>query len=455
MALQSKNPTTGEIVATFEELTPEALETKLSLAHEAFQSWKKTTFIERGALMKKLGAYLREYKTELGALETLEMGKVKRHAEASVVKCADLCDFYADNAEKFLAPDIFKTDASEQYAQFDPLGVILAIMPWNFPFWQVLRFAVPAVMAGNTGVLKHASNVPQCAEAIEKAFAAVGFPAGVFQNLGLGSARVEAVIRDPRIAAVTLTGSEKAGSEVARVAGEEIKKTVLELGGSDPFIVFADADIDMAAETAVVARMQNNVGQSCVAAKRFIVEASVADAFAEKVAAKMSALRVGDPTAPETDVGPLSTEQGLRDIMRQVDESVAKGAKVLAGGKRAGDKGNFYAPTVLTGVTKGMPVYDEETFGPVLPIITFTTEEEAVAIANDTRYGLGASICTSDMARAKRLAPMIDAGNVFVNHAVKSDARAPFGGVKKSGYGRELGRYGILEFVNIKNVSVK
>ena len=455
MALQSKNPATEEIVPTFDELSPEALEAKLAQASAAFTSWKKTTFVERAELMKKLGAYLREHKAELGTLETLEMGKVRKAAEASVEKCGSLCDFYADNAEKFLSPDIFKTEASEQYAQFDPLGVILAVMPWNFPFWQVLRFAVPAVMAGNTGVLKHASNVPQCAAAIEEAFRAVGFPEGVFQNLAISAARVEAVIRDPRIAAVTLTGSEKAGSEVARVAGEEIKKTVLELGGSDPFIVFADADIEMAAETAVTARMQSNVGQSCVAAKRFIVEASIAEAFAEKVTAKMSALKVGDPTAPDTDVGPLSTEQGLRDIMRQVDESVAKGAKVLTGGHRVGDKGYFYAPTVLANVSKGMPAYDEETFGPVLPIITFTTEEEAVIIANDTRYGLGASICTSDMARAKRLIPQIDAGNVFINHAVKSDARAPFGGIKKSGYGRELSSYGIREFVNIKNVSIK
>lgn len=455
MALQTKNPATEEIVAVFEELSPEALEAKLALAANAFQAWKKTAFAERALLMKKLGAYIREHNEDLAKLQTLEMGKTIVSSRQSGLKCADLCDFYAEHAEKFLSPETIKTEASEQYATFDPLGVVLAVMPWNFPFWQVLRFAVPAVMAGNVGVLKHASNVPQCAQAIEDAFRAAGFPEGVFQNLAVSASRVEAVIRDPRIAAVTLTGSEKAGSEVARIAGEEIKKTVLELGGSDPFIVFADADIDRAAEVAVAARMQGNVGQSCIAAKRFIVEAGIEDVFAEKVAARMSALKVGDPSLEDTDVGPLSTEQGLRDISRQVDESVAKGAKVLTGGNRVGDKGYFYAPTVLANVRKGMPAYDEETFGPVLALISFETEEEAVRIANDTRYGLGASICTSDMARAKRLIPQIDAGNVFINQAVRSDVRAPFGGVKKSGYGRELGVYGIREFVNIKNVLIQ
>jgi succinate-semialdehyde dehydrogenase/glutarate-semialdehyde dehydrogenase len=455
MALQTKNPATEELVATFDELTPEALESKLALADSAFKSWKKTSFKERADLMKKLGTYLREHTEELAKLQTIEMGKTIKTSRASVEKCADLCDYYADNAEKILSNEILKTEASEQYAAFEPLGVVLAVMPWNFPYWQVYRFAIPAIMAGNVGVLKHASNVPQCAAAIEASFKAAGFPEGVFQNLALGSARVEAVIRDPRIMAVTLTGSEKAGSEVARVAGEEIKKTVLELGGSDPFVVFADADIELAAETAVAARMQGNVGQSCIAAKRFIVETSILDTFAEKVAAKMNALKIGDPSQEDTDVGPLSTEQGFKDTMRQVDESVAKGAKVLAGGKRIGEKGYFYAPTVLTGVVKGMPAYDEETFGPILAVISFSTEEEAIQIANDTRYGLGATICTSDMEKAKRLIPQIDAGNVFINQAVKSDARAPFGGVKKSGYGRELGSYGIKEFVNIKNVSFK
>lgn len=452
--MQTKNPATEEILTTFAELSPEALEAKLALADEAFHAWKQTSFTERAALMHKLGAYLREHVEEFAQLQTIEMGKTKKTSRASGLKSADLCDFYAENAEKFLAPEMLDTDASEQYASFEPLGPVLAVMPWNFPLWQVYRFAVPAIMAGNVGLLKHASNVPQCAEAIERSFTAVGFPAGVFQNLAIPASRVESVIRDARVMAVTLTGSEKAGSEVARVAGEEIKKAVLELGGSDPFIVFADADIERAAETAVAARMQGNVGQSCVAAKRFIVEAGIADAFAEKVTAKMSALVVGDPLLDTTDVGPLAIEQGLKDIARQVDESVALGAKLLCGGHRVGEKGYFYAPTVLTKVTKGMPVYDEETFGPVLPIIVFATEEEAVKIANDTRYGLGATIFTSDMVRAKRLIPHIAAGNVFVNQMVKSDQRAPFGGIKKSGYGRELGVYGIREFVNIKNVAI-
>lgn len=454
MPIQTKNPATEEVLATFAELSPEALEAKLALADEAFRTWKHTSFAERAALMRKLGVYLREHIEEFAELQTIEMGKTKKTSRASGLKSADLCDFYADNAKKFLTPDILNTDAREQYASFEPLGPVLAVMPWNFPLWQVYRFAVPAIMAGNVGLLKHASNVPQCAQAIEDSFRAAGFPEGVFQNLAIPASRVEGVIRDERVMAVTLTGSEKAGSEVARVAGEEIKKAVLELGGSDPFIVFADADIEHAAEVAVAARMQGNVGQSCVAAKRFIVEASIADIFAEKVAAKMSALIVGDPALDTTDVGPLAIEQGVKDIARQVDESVAMGAELLCGGHRVGEKGYFYAPTVLTKVTKGMPVYDEETFGPVLPIIQFETEEEAVRIANDTRYGLGATIFTSDMVRAKRLLPQIEAGNVFINQMVKSDQRAPFGGIKKSGYGRELGVYGIREFVNIKNVAV-
>lgn len=452
MAIQSKNPATEEILKTFNEISGEELEKKLSLAMEAFESWKKTAFKERASLMRRLGEYLRNHADEFSKLQMLEMGKTMKSGPAGIEKCALLCDYYADNAEIILSNEVLHTDKKEQYVEFDPLGAILAIMPWNFPFWQVYRSLVPAIMAGNVGLLKHASNVPQCAEAIEESFRASGFPKGVFQNLFLSSSRVEGVIRDPRIAAVTLTGSEKAGSMVARVAGEEIKKTVLELGGSDPFIVFADADMDKAAKFAVSARLQGNAGQSCISAKRFIVEEDVKDKFAKAVAEEFSKLSIGDPSNKKTDIGPLATEQILKEVERQVKDSVSIGAKIIYGGARKKGKGYFYLPTVMINVKKGMPVYDEEVFGPVLPVISFTNEKEAIQIANDTRYGLGACIFTSDMEKAKRIIPLIEAGNVCVNDMIKSDPRAPFGGIKKSGYGRELGSYGIKEFVNIKNV---
>jgi len=455
MAIQSKNPATEEVLKTFEEISNEELEQKLSLASEAFKSWKKTTFKERAVLMRKLGDYLRGHTEEFSKLQMLEMGKTMKSGPVGIEKCASLCDYYADNAENILSPEILHTDKKEQYVEFDPLGVVLAVMPWNFPFWQVYRFAVPAIMAGNVGVLKHASNVPQCAEAIEESFRASGFPEGVFQNLFLSSSRVEGVIRDDRVVAVSLTGSEKAGSEVASVAAREIKKAVLELGGSDPFVVFADADIDEAAKFAVMSRLQNNVGQSCISAKRFIVEESIKEEFTKKVVEEFSKLAVGDPSDKSTDVGPLATKQILEEVEKQVELSVSLGAKVIYGGAHKEGKGYFYLPTVLGDVKKGMPVYDEEVFGPVLPIISFKNEEEAIQIANDTRYGLGASIFTSDMGKAKRVIPLIEAGNVCINDMVKSDPRTPFGGVKRSGFGRELSDYGIKEFVNIKNVWIK
>lgn len=450
--IQSKNPTTEKVLKSFKEISDKELEKKFSLASEAFQSWKKTSFRERATLMLKLGDYLRNHADKFSKLQMLEMGKTMKSGPIGIEKCALLCDYYADNAEKILAPEKLNTDKKEQYVEFDPLGIVLAIMPWNFPFWQVYRFAVPAIMAGNVGLLKHASNVPQCAQAIEESFRACGFPEGVFQNLFLPSARVEKLIRDSRISAVTLTGSEKAGSEVAGVAGEEIKKVVLELGGSDPFIVFADADIKEAARVAVLARLQGNVGQSCISAKRFIVEESIKDEFIKLVVKEFSKLSVGDPSDEKIDIGPLATEQILLEVERQVEKSVSLGAKIVSGGARKTGKGYFYLPTVMINVKKGMPVYDEEVFGPVMPIISFQTEVEAIKIANDTRYGLGASIFTSDIKKAKRIIPQIEAGNVCVNDMVKSDPRAPFGGVKKSGYGRELGTYSIKEFVNIKNV---
>ncbi len=450
--IQSKNPATEKVLKTFQEISNEELEKKLVLAEKAFKSWKQTSFKERATLMRKLGEYLRSHTEEFSKLQMLEMGKTMKSGPAGIEKCGSLCDYYADNAENILKHEVLQTDQKEQYIEFDPLGVVLAIMPWNFPFWQVYRFAVPAIMAGNVGLLKHASNVPQCAEAIEESFRAVGFPEGVFQNLLLPSARVEALIRDPRVIAITLTGSEKAGSEVARVAGEEIKKVVLELGGSDPFVIFADVDIIKAAKTAVLARLQGNVGQSCISAKRFIVEESVEEEFMKAVVGEFSKLSVGDPSDKNIDIGPLATEQILLEVERQVKKSASLGAKVVYGGSRKKGKGYFYLPTVMTNVKKGIPVYDEEVFGPVLPIISFKTEAEAVQLANDTRYGLGASIFTSDMEKAKRIIPQIEAGNVCVNDMVKSDPRVPFGGIKKSGYGRELGTYGIKEFVNIKNV---
>ena len=450
--IQSKNPTTEEVLKTFKEISSEELEKKVSIAAQTFDSWKRTSFKERAVLMRKLRDYLRNHKEEFSKLQMLEMGKTMKSGPAGIEKCALLCDYYADNAEKILANESLHTDKKEQYVEFDPLGIILAVMPWNFPFWQVYRFAVPALMASNVGVLKHASNVPQCALAIEESFKAVGFPAGVFQSLLISSNKVEKLIRDSRIAAVTLTGSEKAGSNVAMIAGGEIKKVVLELGGSDPFIVFADANIEQAAKVAVAARLQGNVGQSCISAKRFIIEESVKEEFTKRVVQEFSKLKVGDPSEKNTDIGPLATEQILSEVERQVKKSVALGAKIVYGGARGKGKGYFYLPTVMTDVKKGMPVYDEEVFGPVLPIISFKTEEEAIQIANDTRYGLGASIFTKDIEKAKRIIPQIEAGNVCINDMVKSDPRAPFGGVKKSGFGRELGTYGIKEFVNIKNI---
>lgn len=456
MPIQSKNPTTLEVVKTFKELSKKELEVKLAKAAKAYDAWKKTTFIERAKLMKKLGEYLREHADELSALQTLEMGKTMKSGPAGLVKCGAVCDYYADNTEKILGDELIEGDDSEErYVRFDPLGAVLAVMPWNFPFWQVYRFAAPAIMAGNVGLLKHASNVPQCALAIEESFKKAGFPEGVFQNLFLSVPQVESVIRDPRVAAVTLTGSERAGASVASIAASEIKKAVLELGGSDPFIVLEDADIARAATVAAAARLQNNVGQSCISAKRFIVHKKVAKEFTAALVKEFEKLKIGDPSDGDTDIGPLATEQILMDVETQVESSVKKGAKIILGGARLKMKGHFYPPTVLTKVKKGMPVYDEEVFGPVAPIIEVANDAEAIRVANDTPYGLGATLFTNDMARAKRLITQIEAGNVFVNGMVKSDPRAPFGGVKKSGYGRELSAYGIKEFVNIKNVCVK
>jgi len=451
MSLISRNPATEEIIATFDEISDAALEEKLQKAHDTFKRWRTTPFAERKVRMHALADVLRAKKEQYGKTITEEMGKTIGTAVAEVEKCAWVCDFYADNAEAFLAPEPVVVDGAESFVRFDPLGVVLAVMPWNFPFWQVFRFAAPAAMAGNTGILKHASNVPRSAMAIEEAFREAGFPDGVFQNLAIGASRVEGVLRDPRVAAATLTGSESAGMAVASVAGAEIKKTVLELGGSDPFIVLADADVSFSCDSGANARLQN-AGQSCIAAKRFILVESIADEFMKRYTALYRTLVIGDPMDEKTSIGPLATEAILKDVVRQVEHSVKQGARIVTGGKRLPPPGYFYEPTILADVKKGMSAYDEELFGPVAAMIVVKDEEEAIHVANDTRFGLGASIWSRDTKHAQEVAKRIESGAVFINSIVKSDPRVPFGGIKKSGYGRELSHYGIREFTNIKTV---
>ncbi|MCX6780403.1 MAG: NAD-dependent succinate-semialdehyde dehydrogenase [Candidatus Magasanikbacteria bacterium] len=455
MAIISQSPATGEVFAQFNELNSEDIEQKLSLATSAFVSWRQTGMSERASLMKKVATKLREQKEELAVLMAQEMGKVLKAGQGEIEKCASVCDYYADNADKFLAPDVIATQAKESFVRFDPLGPVLAVMPWNFPFWQVFRFAAPAIMAGNVGLLKHASNVPRCALKMEEIFSECGFPVGVFQTLLIGSGAVEKIILDDRIAAVTLTGSEFAGTQVASAAGKALKKCVLELGGSDPFIVLADADIPGAIQAAVTARMQNNVGQSCIASKRFIVEESVAAEFTAGMVKAFSEFKVGDPMDADTNVGPLVNESALKEIDNQVQRTLAMGAKLEFGGSRVGEVGIFYLPTVVSGVKQGMSLCDEEVFGPVAPIIVVKNSQEAIKIANDSPYGLGATVWTADLDKAKEMAVQLESGSIYINGAMKSDVRLPFGGIKKSGYGRELGSYGIREFVNVKTVVIE
>lgn len=451
MAMQSINPATEEVLATFEEFSPAQIEGALDASATAFGRWRRTAFAERSRLVAAAAAYLRQHKGRLAGLITAEMGKPIVEAEAEIEKCAWNCDFYAENAERFLADERTPSSARESYVAFEPLGPILAIMPWNFPLWQVFRFAAPALMAGNTCLLKHASNVPQCALAIEEVFRAVGFPHGAFQTLLVPGSAVDALIEDGRVQAATLTGSDVTGSKVAATCGRVLKKTVLELGGSDPFIVLADADLDQAAQVAARARNQN-AGQSCIAAKRFIVVEEVADQFESLLAEATGRLRVGDPMLRDTQVGPLARGD-LRDALdEQVRRSVREGARAVVGGQRLEGRGFYYAPTVLVGVTPAMPVFREETFGPVAAVIRARDAEEAIALANDSIFGLGASLWTRDLGRATALAREIQAGSVFINGMVASDPRLPFGGVKRSGYGRELSAFGIREFVNIQTI---
>jgi succinate-semialdehyde dehydrogenase / glutarate-semialdehyde dehydrogenase len=451
MTIESINPATGEVLERFEETSGSELERILAAADAAFLEWRTVPFATRAEKMRKAARALRTHSEAYARTMTLEMGKPIVQAEAEVEKCASTCEFYADHAEAFLAEQPRETDASRSFVRFDPLGPVLAVMPWNFPFWQVFRFAAPALMAGNVGILKHASNVPGCARAIEEVFREADFPRGLFSSVLIGASAVAPLIADPRVVAVTLTGSELAGSKVAEQAGRELKKTVLELGGSDPFIVLGDADLAAAAKAAADARLINS-GQSCIAAKRFIVVERVADHFLERFFHEMRSRRMGDPLARETQVGPQARVE-LRDALhRQVEESVKRGAAIVLGGEIPKGKGAFYPPTLLAAVEKGMPAFDEETFGPVAAVIRAKDETDAIRLANDSTFGLGASLWTQDRGRAERMAAQIEAGSVFVNGVVKSDPRLPFGGIKRSGYGRELSEYGIREFVNIKSV---
>jgi succinate-semialdehyde dehydrogenase/glutarate-semialdehyde dehydrogenase len=451
MVMQSINPATEEVLQTFQEHTKEQIDSALQQVYDRQKQWRTTSFAERSALVKALGRELRADKARWAGTITAEMGKPIVEAEAEIEKCAWNCDFYADNAERFLTPEHVDIGVTESYVAFEPLGVVLAIMPWNFPFWQVVRFLAPALMAGNTAVLKHASNVPGSALGIEEAVKRAGFPEGAFRALLVPGSSVEPLIGDPRVAAITLTGSSEVGEKVASAAGRSLKKQVLELGGSDPFVVLADADLDAAAKMAARARNQNS-GQSCIASKRFIVEEAVADQFVEKFAAAVKALQVGDPSARETNVGPLARGDLREALVSQVDASLKQGAHAIIGGKVLDGRGYFYAPTVLDGVSLDMPAFREETFGPVAAVVRAKDPDEAVTLANDTEYGLGAALWTSDLARARELARRIEAGAVFVNGMVASDPRMPFGGVKRSGYGRELGAFGIREFTNIQTV---
>ncbi len=452
MVIATVNPATGETIQTFNALTDAEVEIKLKLAQQTFTQYQLTSLLERAQWLRQAAVILENDREHLAALATLEMGKTYTSAIAEVEKCALVCRYYAEYGARFLADIPISTDGSKSWVRFEPIGIVLAVMPWNFPYWQVFRFAAPALMAGNVGLLKHASNVPQCALAIEEVLQRAGFMSGVFQTLLIPAKKVSNLVADPRVKAVTLTGSEPAGRQVASTAGQYLKKAVLELGGSDPFIVLDSANVEQAVSTAVKARMLNN-GQSCIAAKRFIVTEKIATPFEEAFVAKFQGLKVGDPMDPATDLGPLATPQILDDLEKQVQESLQKGATLLTGGNRITTlSGNYYQPTILTNIPKDSPAYAEELFGPVASLFRVRNVEDAIQLANDTAFGLGSSAWTQDTEEQQLLIEKLQVGSVFINGMVKSDPRLPFGGTKNSGYGRELSVQGMHEFVNIKTV---
>ncbi len=455
MAIATINPATGETLKTFTPLTDAEIETKLTLAQSTFEQYSHTTFAQRSQWLNQAANILEKDKLKFGQIMTTEMGKPLQSAIAEAEKCAKVCRFYAEKAPEFLADVLIDSDASKSYVAYQPLGIILAVMPWNFPFWQVFRFAAPALMASNVGILKHASNVPQCALAIASILEQAGFPEGAFQTLLIGASQVKSIIEDDRVKAATLTGSEPAGAALAIAAGQQIKKVVLELGGSDPFIVLSSANLEEAVSTGVKARMLNN-GQSCIAAKRFIVAESIADRFQEQLLAEFQALTIGDPMEKTTDIGPLATATIRSELDQQVKQAIKEGAKLLIGGEPMTDRpGNYYPPTILTNIPVDSSTAQEEFFGPVALLFTVKDIDEAIALANHIPFGLGASAWTSNREESKRLVSEIEAGAVFINGMVKSDPRLPFGGIKRSGYGRELSSQGIHEFVNVKTVWIK
>lgn len=451
MAIASTNPATGQLITSFDALTDEQLDQKLQIAADAFRSYRKTTFTERAGWLHRAAEILDAEAEQLGRLATLEMGKTLASAIGEVRKCAKGCRWYADNAEAILADQPHPFDGAQVFTRYEPLGPVLAVMPWNFPYWQVFRFAAPALMAGNVGLLKHASNVPQCALAIEDILHRAGFPEGAFQTLLIGSAAIEAVIGDPRVRAVTLTGSEDAGRAVGAAAGRGIKPSVLELGGSDAFVVMPSADLDTTVAAAVASRTLNN-GQSCVNAKRFIVHEQIADEFVRRMVAKLEAMKVGDPTEETTDMGPLSGPDAVETIDRQVQETVAAGARLHTGGKPLGGPGSFYPPTLLTDIPDGSPGHREEFFGPVALVWRARDADDAIRIANDSDLGLGGSAWTTDPAERDRFVNEIETGMIYINHITESTPEVPFGGAKNSGYGRELAEFGPRSFVNAKTV---
>ncbi|QEG23085.1 NAD-dependent succinate-semialdehyde dehydrogenase [Mariniblastus fucicola] len=451
MSFDSINPYNGEKMTSYKELNADETVAAVESAHEVFQSWRTTTFDDRKQILKAFAEELRSRKDEFAKLITLEMGKRIEESRSEIDFCADIVDFYADGAEEFLADHEMETDTGDAYIQYQPLGVLLGVMPWNFPFYQVVRFASPNLMAGNVVMVKHASNVPQCAKAIEDLFKKVGLPDNAYTNLFIPTEFVNSIIDHDAVQGVSLTGSDAAGSAVAERAGKQIKKSVLELGGNDAFIVLDDADLESTIESAVKGRMQNT-GQSCVASKRFIVLESVADEFMNGFKKAMSELKMGDPMDPETDMGPLSTESAAADLLEKVQSTINAGAKVVLGGDRPDSKGAFFNPTILTEITSDMPTYDQELFGPVASVYVVKDEQAAIELANDSSYGLGGSVYTQDIDRGRRVAEQVQTGMMFINQPTNSQEELPFGGIKKSGYGRELSKLGILEFVNKKLV---